>query len=368
MRSVKRKAITRARESGKLDLNVNSPAQLKWALQFRGFDLTNYLGKESTEADVLSGLAQDDLGVQALLNYRKYSKLSQTYMPSYITLSHNNRIHASLNATGTRTGRISSSNPNLQNQPPEVRDCFISDPEYSFVIRDYSAIEPRMLAYYSEDPALLKCMLAGEDFHGMTAKAIFPYIKCSSSEIKMKYPNERGVAKTCGLAILYGAGANRLKKALYDKGFTDISEDDCRAIVDNIRELYAGVWEFKNILDEKYKQGDHIENFMGRPLSIEDPDEVYMKGLNTLIQSSASDLVLESMRRINEQIMTSRYPLQQCVLAIHDELIVQVHDDNLRDVTPIIENTMTNIETLGLSTGQRVPLLIEGETSKTWIK
>ena len=346
------------------NLNLDSPLQLKWVLkEYFGFDIYSpTLRRESTDRESLELLAAKDTtgGVRALLRYRAASKLVNAYFPAYqqVLTKDTGRIHASFNTSATRTGRLSSSSPNLQQVPPSLRDCFVSDEDEVFITRDLSAIEPRIIAYYSEDEVLTEIVKKGMDFHGATATAIFSYINCENKDIKAKFPKERRVAKTAGLAILYGAGAGRLKNILDKEGFTGYDIPTCKDMVQNIRNLYSGVWQFKKELDRAMEKGEIIKNFLGRPLIIEDPEDVYMKALNKLVQSSASDIVLESILRFNHQAKGKG----KVVLAVHDEIVAGVKKAHIKECEEILETAMTDYPL------DDIPLAVEGETTTYWSK
>jgi DNA polymerase I-like protein with 3'-5' exonuclease and polymerase domains len=341
-------------------LNLDSPKQLLWLLRDRlELAATNLKGEESTDKETLTRLAVNHKEVDVLLNYRKARKLCSTYFPEYRSYAFKGRIHPTFNATGTRTGRLSCSDPNLQQVPGALHSLFEADPHHVLITRDLSAIEPTILAYYSEDPVLCKLMIEGGDFHGETAIAAFDLPE--GTNVKKEYPELRKVAKTIGLAVLYGAGANQVHLVLQKEGFSDFTLTDAKRIVTRIRERYKGVWEFKRALDSELETGSTIYNLFGRPLSIPERDEVYMKGLNTLIQSSASDLMQESAYIIwRDQISV---PL----LLVHDELVCQSKEEVAEIKEALIVKTMSNAADLQTAYG-KIPIRTEGKISKTWEK
>ena len=365
---IKRHDIKRAENTKKIEapLNLNSPTQLVWLLRdYLKLDITNMDGKESTDKEVLERLAIDNEEISDLLAYRKWDKLCSTYYPSYLEFNVKGKIHTSFNTSTTRTGRLSSSFPNLQNQPKETRELFVSEPGTSFVIQDLAAIEPRLIAYFSEDEALCNLLIKEQDFHGTTAKAMFDYIDCDVNEVKGKYPRERAVAKTAGLAVIYGSGAKRVRNILYKASFTQYSDTDCRNIVKSIRALYKGAWEFKEDLDKRLGRGQTVSNFLGRPIYFADRDEIYMKGYNRLIQGSASDIVQEAILRYNNKMIGLGID-SKILITVHDELLAQAPDDKL---------DICKKEMIAAMIGHELPtqwgnikLLTEGEVAKTWVK
>lgn len=358
-------ALTEAREMVALSkiepLNLASPKQLLWLLRDRlELDVVNLDGRESTDKETLKKLGEDNPEVAVLLEYRKHAKLCSTYYPEYLQYMHEGRIHASFNTIGTRTGRLSSSNPNVQQVPGELHAVFQADPKHTLITRDLSAIEPTVLAYYSEDPQLCELMLNKGDFHSTNAKAMFN-LECSLAEIKETYGKERKIAKEIGLAVLYGAGRDRVFQVLAKHGMQGYTLSDAKKFVYRIRDLYAGVWRFKTNLDKELESGATIFNLLGRPLKIPVAQDVYMQGLNTLIQSSASDLLQYAGDIITNE---GNY---QVLLLVHDEIVVQVPDNEVTTAVPFIEEAMTKRVKLTTGYGQ-IPIRVEGKEGKTWTK
>jgi DNA polymerase-1 len=339
--------------------NINSPTQLRWLLTERlGLDARNLDGDDSTDKETLNRLALENDEVAVLLKYRKAKKLVTTYYPEYLDFAVGDRIHATFRSTGTRTGRISCSQPNLQNVPGALHSLFTADPGKMLVTRDLSAIEPTVLAYYSEDPRLCELMLNGGDFHGTNAHAMFD-LDCNIDDVKHLHPRERKVAKECGLAVLYGAGAFRIHQVLQKYGLSEYTEADAKRFVYRIRDLYEGVWRFKQLIDKDLDQGKTLFNFMGRPFKIHNRDDVYMKGLNTLIQGSASDIMQEGALRVARAGFD---PL----LIVHDELVVQVPEASAVTAERKIIECLTSFK-LTTAFGD-ISIRTEGKISKCWEK
>lgn len=338
--------------------NLDSPSQLLWLVGEKlGLRAENWLGEESTDKETLTRFAQEEPALTKLLEYRKAKKLVNAFFPEYMDMQVNNRIHTTFNMTTARTGRLSSSGPNLQQVPGHLHDLFIADPGHTLITRDLSAIEPTILAYYSEDPVLCDLMINGGDFHGTTAIAAFG-LDCASTEVKKLFPELRQVAKTIGLAVLYGAGANQVKQVMEKNGL-ECSDGKASDIAKRIREAYKGVWEFKRQLDREVESGATIYNLLGRPYSIPNKQDVYMKALNTLIQGSASDYLLSCARRISL--------FYSVLLLCHDEVVIQVPDDKVNQAKLYIEHVMRNNVELKTQHGL-IPIRVEGKEAKAWTK
>lgn len=341
------------------DFNIDSPKQLLWLFDKMGLEAVNLEGDVSTNKETLNRLSEEVPQIALLLDYRKTKKLNSTYYPEYKNYIVKNRIHCDFNVTEARTGRLSAKNPNLQNVPGDLHQLFIADEGKVFITRDLSAIEPTLLAYYSEDEALCKLMINNEDFHSTNAKYAFG-LDCAAGEVKHLYASLRKVAKTVGLAVLYGAGANRVYQSFIQAGLKDMTIDDAKKFVHNIRELYSGVWKFKQELDRTLEQGNIVYNLLGRPYSIPIPQDVYMKGLNTLIQSSASDLLQQAAYDI------SLHKEAEVLLLIHDEVVVQVAANRASDLEQIIVNEMCKFS-LQTAWGS-IKIKTEGKISDVWEK
>lgn len=349
----KAKALSQVEE-----LNLDSPLQLKWLLTELGLEAVNLEGEESTNKETLNRLSEEDSNVGNLLKYRKTKKLLTSFFPDYQERAVNGKMHTNFNSTGARTGRLSSSSPNLQQVPGHLHDLFVAAPGNLLVTRDLSAIEPTMIAFYSEDRELCNLMLNKGDFHGTNAAVMFD-LDCEPSEVKKKHHLERQIAKTVGLAVLYGAGARRVHQTLMQAGKHEFSQDDCKNIVTRIRSFYEGVWTFKQQLDKELEHGYVIYNYLGRPLKIQNIDDVYMQGLNTLIQSSASDLLQQAALDIRNLGYSPK-------LLVHDEIIVEVPEESAEQAEKDIVREMTKFE-LQTAYGL-IPVRTEGKVARVWEK
>ena len=350
-----------AKAKSKLEpLNIGSPTQLTWLLRERlKLDPRGLDGSPSTDKEALELLSEQNADVRKLLEARKLKKLLTAFLPEYLDVQVNGRIHTNFNVTEARTGRLSSSNPNLQQVMSDLHKLFVADEDSKLVIFDLSAIEPTVLAYYSEDPQLCKLMIERGDFHSTNAYSMFN-LECEISEVKKLYPKYRQIAKAVGLSVLYGAGANQVHRTLLQNGLHNFTIADAKAIVYRIRDLYAGVWNFKKELDSEMEKGSIIYNLLGRPIKIQDPQDAYMKSLNTLIQSSASDLLQDAAYKL--KIWYGYQP----ILLVHDEVVFQIQDSVAAVAAEDIKKVMTSMK-LDTKHGV-VPIRLEGGVSKEWKK
>lgn len=347
-------------------LNIDSPPQLTWLLRDQmGLDITDIDEEESTGKAVLQRLAasgRTDIGL--FLQYRAARKLSTAFFPTYKDLADASGVlHTSFNSTGTRTGRLSSSTPNLQQVPGELHRLFIARDGYALITRDLSAIEPCIVAYYTDDPVLCDCIVNGGDFHSRNAKLMMG-LDCDEADVKKLYPNERALAKTCGLALMYGAGPMRIKSAAQQVGFM-WSDEKCQDIFENFKDAYQVVFSFKGELDARFQRGESVANLLGRKHSYPNKRDIHMKGFNTLVQSTASDLLLESTRRAwNEmkELGFDTYPL----LWVHDEIVFEAEIEDAAMSEEILEKHLTQ-HVLTTLHGD-IPLRCAGFTGPYWSK
>lgn len=331
----KYKALEEAAINKLPPFNMASPSQLGRLLKDQlNLDITALDGDESTGKEVLQRLADEGApGIKDLLVYRGSSKLLTSFFPSYRALQFEGRLHPKFNLDGTRTGRLSSSLPNLQQTSKKLRSLIIPSTGYSMICKDYDNGEPLLLAYASECPVLCDIMLKGDSFHRVNCNIMFG-IDESKSALKANYPIEYDIAKTCGLAFIYGAGINMLQMICQKYG-RPISDQEARRLHGTFKEIYAKVFQFKAKIDKKLLSGQAVENLLGRPYMLSDPKDVALKGLNTYIQGSLSDLLVQS----TYDIITTR-PDIHLLGTIHDEVIFETPSD-AAEAEAFIDHHMT---------------------------
>lgn len=322
--------------------NLNSVPQLKWLLKEQlGLDITKFSDdEESTGKAVLERLAGEGReDVRCFLDYRKAAKLTQAFFPSYREMAFNGIIHTNFNANGTRTGRLSSNGPNLQQVPGDLHALFRARPGKKLLCYDLSNIEPLLIAYLTEDENL--CRLYTEEkgnFHDRNVEIMFGIEKCD----KKLHKAERDLAKEAGLSILYGAGKNRVNESSAKRGFPWGLKKSAD-VVKGLRSYYSGVWEYKQELDERLASGELVRNVFGRPVVVENAEDIYMQGFNTLIQGSGSDLLLESVSRAWMRFMEEGLDAVP-LLFVHDEAIVEAAEKDAERANHILVEELTRWE------------------------
>ncbi|WP_373070073.1 DNA polymerase I [Sulfurimonas sp.] len=344
------------------EFNINSTKQLGVVL-FEHLGLP--VGKKtktgySTNEQVLSSLVDSHSIIPLLLEYREVYKLFSTYIEPLLKLSRENedsRIHTSFVQTGTATGRLSSKNPNLQNIPTrtklgaEVRRAFVASKGKKLVGIDYSQIELRLLAHYSEDKILLDAFRNDKDIHRQTAVALFGEEEADS---------KRSIAKTVNFGLLYGMGQKKLSQTL------DISTKEAKEIIDRYFESFPSVKSyFRGIVDSAKERG-YVETILGRRryFDFENAKPMFKaayerESVNTLFQGTASDLIKLSMNKIHHEIKEHSLNAKM-LLQIHDELIFEVDENEAEVLADKFKGIMESIMELN------IPLKVSVNIGDNW--
>ena len=347
------------------EFNVNSPPQLQRIL-FEQLKLPP--GKKtktgySTDVSVLENLAVEHELPQRILDYRHLAKMKSTYVDALPQLVHpqTGRLHTSLNQSIAETGRLSSSNPNLQNIPirsqlgREIRRAFIAAPGHRLVSVDYSQIELRLLAHLSEDPVLIEAFHSGEDIHTRTAMEVF------GVELAAVDDDMRRMAKTVNFGILYGLSPFGLAQRLH------ISNEAARTYIHNYFARYPRVKDCLDGIIAQARQRGYVTTLMQRRRYLPDiassnrnvREAAERTAINMPFQGSAADLIKLAMVRLHHQIASAAWPCHM-LLQIHDELLFEIPDDAVSDVVPRITATMEGVWDLA------VPLTVEVGQGSNW--
>lgn len=345
------------------EFNIGSPKQLGVIL-FEKLKLpqgrktkTGY----STDAKVLENLGRyHDLPV-LVGNYRNLAKLKSTYVEGLLEQIHpkTDRVHTSFNQTVTATGRLSSSNPNLQNIPirtPEgqrIRRAFVAAPGHVFLAADYSQIDLRVMAHYSQDQALIDDFQGGKDIHHQTAVEIF---RVSSNFVT---PDMRRVAKTINFSIVYGISAFGLASRL------NLSRKEAATFIERYFEHYPGVKKFMETVVEEARRDGYVTTLLKRRRLLPDlnsSNRIRREGaeriaVNTPIQGTAADIIklaaIEVDRQLREKGLAAKVLLQ-----IHDELVLEVPESELAEIEKLIRPAMESVMQLD------VPLVVNISTGR----
>jgi len=347
--------------------NIDSPKQLGEVL-FDKLGLTSIrVGKagRSTDAAVLEQLADDHPIARLILQYRMLSKLRNTYVDKLGTLINprTDRVHASFNQTVTATGRLSSSDPNLQNIPirteigRKIRSAFVPQSKTDCILSaDYSQIELRLLAHFSRDQALLQAFAEDRDIHAFVASQIFGVpLDQVTSEM-------RSHCKAVNFGIIYGQGAFGLSRT------TGLSHAEAKKFIEDYFARYASIRQFMDQCVEQAKKTGYAETILHRQRKIKDlfartaPKRAQGERLavNTVIQGSAADLIKVAMTNIQRRIDAKRLPVKQ-ILQIHDELVFELPAEQTERHAAWIEEEMTGAIEVN------VPLKVDITWGQSWL-
>jgi len=355
-----------ARAAG-TQVNLNSPKQLA-TLLFEKLQLPVLKKTKtgpSTDADVLEQLAAQGHEVPNLiLDYREVQKLKSTYvevLPQRVNRV-TGRIHTSFNQTGAATGRLSSSEPNLQNIPvrtprgEEIRKGFVPGPGYRFVVADYSQIELRLMAHLSEDPAFIQAFRSGGDIHRQTASLIFGVpVEQVTSEMRAR-------AKTINFGTIYGQGPFALSRQL------GITQEEARAFITQYFERFAGVRAYLDLQVKLAREQGYVETLFGRRRYIPEIKErnfnlrafAERTAQNTPLQGSAADLIKIAMVRIHDALAGEGLR-GRLLLQVHDELVLEAPIDEVDAVGSLVRRHMEGAAEL------KVPLVVDVGVGDNWL-
>jgi DNA polymerase-1 len=347
--------------------NINSPQQLGKVL-FEDLNLPAPVkygkGKTiSTAADVLEGLAAEHEIARKVLDYRQLTKLKGTYVDALPALidRKTGRLHTTFNQIGAATGRLSSSNPNLQNIPirtelgREIRAAFVPREGWKLVVADYSQIELRLLAHMSRDPKLVDAFLQGEDIHTRTAAEVFRIPPL------MITPEMRRRAKAVNFGIVYGQTPFGLSASL------GIDRKEAEAYIAAYFELYAGVRKYIQQTIAEVRKTGYAPTLFGRKRPIPDMHSrnpnarsfAERTAVNTPLQGTAADLIKLAMIRIDE-ILRGKNLRTRMLLQVHDELVFEAPPEEVADISKMVKREMENVQKL------EVPMVADIGVGENW--
>ncbi len=349
--------------------NINAPKQLGHVLFDRlGLPvLKKTKTGPSTDAEVLEQLAPLHALPQKVVEYRQYAKLLGTYVDALPRLIRpdTGRVHTTFNQVVAATGRLSSSDPNLQNIPirseagAEIRSAFVpGKPDWSLLSADYSQIELRVLAHYSRDTSLLESFRAGEDIHARVAGEVFgvPHDQVTSAM--------RRTAKAVNFGVVYGQSAFGLAKSL------GIGQEDAAAFIEKYFDKYAGMASFMEELLDECRRDGCVRTMWGRKRTIPGVRERARRdwrqrnlqertAINTVIQGSAADIIKRAMICVAEKLRQQASPARM-LLQIHDELLFEVPQADLEETARMVQREMESVVEMA------VPLKVDARAGPTW--
>ena len=366
--------------------NLGSPKQLSQIL-FEKLKLSTKSSRKiqtgySTDAATLEKLQEVDTTgiIDAIIEYRTLSKLKSTYVDSLPTLVRpdTQRVHTDFNQTVTSTGRLSSSNPNLQNIPirtafsRQIRKAFVPEPGWLLITADYSQVELRILAHLSQEPVLVEAYQENEDIHTVTARLIFEKENVTS--------DERRLAKTINFGVIYGMGSLRFSRS------TGVDKADANEFIKRFNNRYPKVFEYLEKVKKQAIAQGYVETILGRRRYFEftsnsirkykgnKPEDVDLKKLGNLgaydagllraaanapIQGSSADIIKIAMVRLHEILQNYQARL---LLQVHDELVFEVPPEEWEELQPQIKSLMESAVSLS------VPLVVDVRAGDNWME
>ena len=348
------------------DFNLGSPKQLQEILYGKlGLPVIKKTpkGQPSTSEAVLQELSMDFPIVKDILSYRAISKLKSTYtdkLPKMVNPD-TGRVHTSYHQAVTATGRLSSSDPNLQNIPirseegRRIREAFIAPDDYKILAADYSQIELRIMAHLSKDDGLLDAFAKGQDIHKATAAEIF------SSAIDDVTPNQRRSAKAINFGLIYGMSAFGLSKQL------QITRAEAQSYIEQYFDRYPKVKDYMEETKLSAKQMGYVETVFGRRLYLADIDSsnyqrrqyAERSAINAPMQGTAADLIKMAMTDLHQRIIAQSFDAK-IIMQVHDELVIEVHQSQADELSGITLETMSNIAELD------VDLKVDADLGSNW--
>jgi len=352
--------------------NLGSPKQLndvlfgKLRLPTEGLRKTTH--GFSTDAATLEALREYHPIIDVILQWRELSKLKSTYVDALPALVHpqTGRLHTSFNQTGTVTGRLSSSDPNLQNIPirteegRRVRHAFIAPPGHKLLAVDYSQVELRILAHYSQDEALLRAFHDGVDIHRATAAAVN---QIPLDEVTYE---QRRFAKAVNFGLMYGMGAFRLARD------SNLTLAEAEKFIETYFARFPGVRKYLDEARERAAQQGYVETLLGRRRYFPELDQrkgrkvghqvrqrAEREAINMPIQGTAADIIKIAMINLSRALRERGYAARM-ILQVHDELVLEVPDDELDTVAPLVIEVMESAFTLD------APLVADANVGPNW--
>ncbi|RKH50882.1 DNA polymerase I [Corallococcus llansteffanensis] len=318
----------------------------------------------STDQEVLEKLAEEHGSAlaRALIEYRGLSKLKSTYLDTLPTLvAKDGRVHTTYHQAATATGRLSSSDPNLQNIPirtevgREIRRAFVAEAGHQLVSADYSQVELRLLAHIAEDPVLIQAFLDDEDIHSRTAAEIF---SISPKDVDRE---QRRVAKTVNFGIAYGLSAHGLSTRL------GISQESARDVIERYFTRYAGIRQYLEDTVEKARKVGYVETLYGRRRLMGDllsknrgvAQAAERAAINMPIQGTAADLMKKAMLAVDAALRQEKLKTR-VLLQVHDELLFEAPDAEVEAVKALARRCMSAVAEL------KVPLKVDVGSGKSW--
>jgi DNA polymerase-1 len=349
------------------EFNINSPAQLGDIFEKLNFDVSRKTktGKISTSNDVLEELAAQYELPKLIIEYREIAKLKSTYVDALPKLINRRtgRIHTTLNQAVAATGRLSSTNPNLQNIPVRtelgrrIRAAFVPSPGYLLMSADYSQIELRLFAHLTGDELMTEAFQKGEDIHAKTAREVF------GAKTKQQEHELRRLAKIVNFAIPYAVAAFGLAQR------TTLTRAEAKKAIEDYYETYKGVRRYMEAVPAEVRESGFVKSIFGRIRPIPDINNknhalrarAEREAINAPLQASAADLMKMAMLKVHDRLKGDGLRAQ-VILQVHDELLLEVPEAEVERVRALVKQEMETVYELS------VPLIVDVHEGKNWME
>jgi DNA polymerase I len=349
------------------EFNINSPAQLGEVFEKLNFEVSRKTktGKISTSNDVLEELAEKYDLPRLIIEYRAIAKLKNTYVDTLPKLINprTGRIHTTLNQAVAATGRLSSTNPNLQNIPvrselgQRIRAAFIPSPGFVLMSADYSQIELRLFAHLTGDELMTEAFQKGEDIHAKTAREVF------GAKTKEEEHDLRRLAKIVNFAIPYAVAAFGLAQR------TTLTRAEAKKAIEDYYETYKGVRRYMESVPEQVRQTGLVKSIFGRIRPIPDINNknhalrarAEREAINAPLQATAADLMKMAMLKVHDRLEHEGLH-SQVILQVHDELLLEVPENEIERTREVVKQEMETVYELS------IPLIVEVHEGKNWME
>jgi DNA polymerase-1 len=349
------------------EFNINSTVQLGEIFEKLNFDVgrKTKTGRISTSIEVLEELATKYELPRLIIEYREIAKLKSTYVDALPRLidPRTGRLHTTLNQAVTATGRLSSTNPNLQNIPirkesgRRIRAAFVASPGYQLMSADYSQIELRIFAHLTGDPVMTEAFMHGEDIHARTAREVF------GAKTKQEESEARRLAKIVNFGVAYAIGPFGLATR------TGLSKADAKKAIESYYKTFTGVRRYMEETPERVREEGFVRTLFGRIRPIPDINNrnhnlrtrAEREAINAPLQGSAADLVKIAMIHVHERLRKEKLGARM-TLQVHDELLLEVPEAEIERTTRIIRDEMESVYPMS------VPLVVDIGVGRNWVE
>jgi len=314
--------------------NPNSPVHMTKLLELKGIKLVDRLGKRTTASKLLYRYEHDKI-IGQIIDFKKTRKIYRDFLCKWDDMRIDEILHTNFRLWATRTGRLSSAEPNLQQVPKgsDIRGLFIPREGFVFTVADAKQLEARLAAFYSGEEGLVKTFEEGIDVYGQIAKDLMA-LPVTANQVKDSYPKERQIGKQLFLASIYGQGSNSLHYILSKEHQVDISLEECQRYKRIFNKTYRNLQAFARKLKEEAEYKGFITTWFGRKIFI--PHEKSYKAINSYVQGSGSDLI--GFGQLN---VVPRLPEgSRLLLLVHDEVVIEHKPEDTKLVHDIIQKYM----------------------------